>query len=267
MKGVIRISVEADVDLSVQVRGDGPALLLIHGFPFDHGLWRHQLQTFPGWRRIAPDLRGAGDSTVPGDGYSMARYADDLMKVLDALDVAAAVVCGLSMGGYVIFELLRRYRSRVRAAILCDTKAEADTEEGRRGREEMMALARGAGAEAVAEKMIPTLLADATRAERPEVEGQVLDMIRRAPVPGIVGALQAMRDRVDSTSVLPELRLPVLVLAGEEDGISPPETGRALAEKIKGARFAAVAGAGHLPPLEQPFVTTRLIADFLKNVF
>jgi pimeloyl-ACP methyl ester carboxylesterase len=252
--------------LSVQVRGEGPALVLIHGFPFDHGLWKHQLKTFPGWKRIAPDLLGAGASSAPADGYSMARYADDLIDVMNALEVAAAVVCGLSMGGYVAFELLRRHRSRVRAAILCDTRAEADSDEGRRGREAMITLAQTGGAGAVAEQMMPMLLAAETRSERPEVEADVRDMIQRTPVAGMVGALRAMRDRVDSTPILTELRLPVLVIAGASDKISPPETGSALAEKIKGARFATVAGAAHLPPLEQPFVTTRLIADFLKNV-
>lgn len=265
MKGVVRVSVGGG-ELGVQVRGEGPALLFIHGFPFDHALWQHQLKTFPGWKRIAPDLRGAGGSSAPADGYSMARYADDLIEVLNVMDVAAAVVCGLSMGGYIIFELLRRYRSRVRAAILCNTRAEADSEEGRRGREEMIALAQSGGAAAVADKMIPMLLAAGTRTERPEVEAEVREMILRTPVSGIVGAVRAMRDRADSTPILADLRLPVLVVAGESDGISSPETGRAMAEKIKGARFATVAGAGHLPPLEQPFVTTRVIADFLKNV-
>ncbi|HEY6785243.1 MAG TPA: alpha/beta fold hydrolase, partial [Gemmatimonadales bacterium] len=98
MNRTMRVQVE-DAEISVEERGEGPALLLVHGFPFDHDLWRHQLKTFPGWRRIAPDLRGAGSSSVPDDGYSMARYADDLIAVLDAMDVAAAVVCGLSMGG------------------------------------------------------------------------------------------------------------------------------------------------------------------------
>jgi pimeloyl-ACP methyl ester carboxylesterase len=265
MKGLVRVPV-GDAELAVQVRGEGPALLLIHGFPFDHALWQPQLKTFPGWKRIAPDLRGAGESSAPPDGYSMARYADDLIEVLDALDVAAAVMCGLSMGGYIIFELLRRHRSRVRAVILCDTRAEADSAAGRRGRDEMIALAQSGGAAAVADQMIPTLLAAETRTDRPDVEAQVREMILRTPVHGIVGAVRAMRDRADSTPMLADLRLPVLVVAGESDGISSPETGRAMAEKIKGARFATVAGAGHLPPLEQPFVTTRLVADFLKNV-
>jgi len=263
-----RVVVEG-AELAVHVRGEGPALVFVHGFPFDHGLWRHQLTTFPGWRRIAPDLRGAGLSAAPAGGYSMARYADDVIAVLDALEVAAAAVCGLSMGGYVVFELLRRHRARVRAAILCDTRAEADTEEARRGRAEMIALARdeGAGARAIADRMIPSLLAPETRAERPEVEAQVREMIERTPVTGLVGALEAMRDRPDSTPLLAELKLPVLVLAGSADVMTTPEAGEALAGKIRGARFATVSGAGHLPPLEQPFVTTRLIADFLQSVF
>lgn len=252
-------------EIAVHLRGEGPALLFIHGFPFDHGLWQHQLRTFPGWKRIAVDLRGAGTSAVPTEGYSMTRLADDLVEVLNALEVAAAVVCGLSMGGYVVFELLRRHRARVRAAILCDTRAEADSDEGRRGREEMIALARSGGAEAVADRMVPTLLAPATRSERPELEAQVREMIARQPVPGLIGALQAMRDRADATPLLAELRIPVLVVAGTDDTLTPPEGGAAMADKIKGARFATVAGAGHLPPLEQPFVTTRLMADFLKT--
>lgn len=265
MKGLVRVAA-GDAELAVQVAGRGPALVFVHGFPFDHGLWRHQVQTFPGWKRVAPDLLGAGASSAPAEGYSMARYADDLIAVLDALDVAAAVVCGLSLGGYVIFELLRRHRARVRAAILCATRAEGDTEEARRGRDEMIALARSEGAGAVADALVPRLLAAETRAERPEVEAEVRQMIGRTPLTGLVGALGAMRERPDSTPLLAELRLPVLVIAGTADPITPPQAGAALAEKIRGARFATVAGAAHLPPLEQPFVTTRVIADFLNTV-
>lgn len=118
------------VTLAVEERGKGPALLLVHGFPFDHAMWSHQLDGVSGWRCIAPDLRGAGASDAPADGYSMARYAEDLRRICTALDLQTLVCCGFSMGGYILFEFLRRYPLLVRALILCDTRAEADTPEG-----------------------------------------------------------------------------------------------------------------------------------------
>src|SRR5205807_6917809 len=140
----------SDVELSVEVRGEGVPVLFVHGFPFDRTVWRHQLATLSRVKRIAPDLRGVGASGAPAsDGYTLAHYADDLVAVLDALGIRAAVVCGLSMGGYVVFELLRRHPERVRAIVLADTKAEADSEEGKRGRDELAALAEQPGQDAV----------------------------------------------------------------------------------------------------------------------
>ncbi len=124
-------------DLAVEVRGEGVPILFIHGFPFDRTMWRHQLAGLSRWKRIAPDLRGAGASSAPADGYSVARYADDVVQVLDTLELERTVMCGLSLGGYVLFELLRRHPGRVRAAVFCNTKAVADSSEARRGRDEM----------------------------------------------------------------------------------------------------------------------------------
>lgn len=267
----LRVSVDG-ADLAVEVRGEGGGtpVLFIHGFPFDRALWRHQLAALSRWKRIAPDLRGAGASSAPADGYSMARYADDLVQVLDALGHRQAVVCGLSMGGYIIFELLRRHPDRVRAAVLCNTKAEADTAEAKRGRDELARVAQRDGTEAVAERLLPKLLARATVAAQPEVVAQVREMIVRTPVPGLVGALRALRDRPDSTATLAAIRVPVLVVAGEDDQIAPPEGMRALAQAIpgegEGAQFALIPAAGHLAPLEQPLATSRVVADFLGGL-
>src|SRR5205814_1459129 len=111
-----------DTSLTVDIRGDGPGLLFIHGFPLDRTIWRHQVATLAGWRRIAPDLRGLGSSEAAGTNYSMATYADDLVRLLDRLRVGKVVVAGHSMGGYIAFELLRRYRERIAGLILVDTK-------------------------------------------------------------------------------------------------------------------------------------------------
>ncbi|MGH7731277.1 MAG: alpha/beta fold hydrolase [Candidatus Eiseniibacteriota bacterium] len=262
---VLRVAVEG-AELAVLVRGEGPPLLFIHGFPFDRALWRHQLAALSKWKRIAPDLRGAGGSTAPADGYSMARYADDLVAVLDAVGARDAVVCGLSMGGYILFELLRRHADRVKAVILTATRAEADTAEARRGRDELAAVAEREGQDAVAERLLPRLLAAATRAAQPELVDEVRVMIRRIPVPGIVGALRAMRDRPDSTGTLGAVRVPALVLVGSEDQITPPPVAQAMAAAIRGARLAVIPAAGHLAPLEQPLATSRALADFLESL-
>jgi 3-oxoadipate enol-lactonase len=255
-----------DVELAVDVRGEGVPVLFVHGFPFDRTMWRHQLAALSRVRRIAPDLRGVGDSGAPpaADGYSLTRYADDLVAVLDALGVRQAVLCGLSMGGYVIFELLRRHPQRVKALILADTKPEPDSTEAKRGRDELTQVAQREGQDAVLERLLPRLLAPATQATQPEVAGQVREMARRWSVPGLVGALRTLRDRPDSTETLRSVRMPTLVLVGSEDEIAPPQAARAMAQLIPDAQCHVVPAAGHLAPLEQPLATSRLLADFLR---
>ncbi len=255
-----------DGHLAVAVVGTGAALLLVHGFPLDRTMWRHQWEGIEGWMCIAPDLRGAGESDVPTSGYSMTRYADDLVAVLDALGTPHTVCCGLSMGGYILFELWRRHPGRVRALILCDTKSEADTPEGKRGRDELATMARDAGVGAVAERLLPKLVGRTTRAENPALVETIRTMVQRSPVAGIVGALQAMRDRPDSTPRLAEVAVPTLVLVGTDDELTPPAVVRPMAERIPGALYAEIPGAGHLAPLERPGPFNSAVAEFLSKL-
>jgi hypothetical protein len=165
------------------------------------------------------------------------------------------------MGGYVIFEFLRRWRDRVRAVILVDTQAEADGTEARRTRDVVAATARESGAGAIADAMLPKLLAPGTVEESPAAE-HIRRMMAATPIAGIVGALAAMRDRRDSTGLLPPLAgLPALVIVGEEDVITPPDGARRIAAAIPGARLVIVPGAGHLTPVERPSETTAAIRD------
>lgn len=256
----------AGVSLAVELHGEGAPLVFIHGFPLDRGMWTRQLTRVHGWRCIAPDLRGAGASDAPADGYSMARYADDLDAVCDALDVTAAVFCGFSMGGYVLFEFLRRFRQRVRGLILCDTKAEADTVEGKRVRDEHVALVEDEGVSALTDRLLPKLLGATTRTQRPELMDLTRAMVLRQPAAGVVGALRAMRDRSDATSELSTIGIPTLVLCGAEDGLTPPSVARGMVERIPGARYVEVEGAGHLSPLEHPDRVTGAIQDFLAGL-
>jgi pimeloyl-ACP methyl ester carboxylesterase len=243
-------------------------VLLIHGFPFDHQMWRHQVAALTPWQCIAPDLRGAGAASgpIPPAEFSMGSYADDLIAMLDRSQIEHAVVCGLSMGGYIAFELLRRFAERVRAVILCNTKAAADSADAKRGRDALAARAQQGGAPAVADALLPKLLARVTEERQPAVVREVREMIMRQPVWGIVGALRALRDRPDSTSTLGRIGVPALVVAGDDDQIAPAAEMEAMARAIPGAKFRVVHGAGHLAPLEQPLAVRGAIRGFLQTL-
>jgi pimeloyl-ACP methyl ester carboxylesterase len=170
------------------------------------------------------------------------------------------------MGGYVLFELMRRHPERVRALILCDTKAEADTPQGRQGRDELAALAEREGMAPVGERLLPKLLGRTTQARDQALVETVRAMVLRSPVTGVAGALRAMRDRPDSTALLGEIRVPTLVVGGAEDELTPPSVMQPMAQGIRGARYVEVPTAGHLCPLEQPDAVNEVVRDFLKGV-
>jgi YbgC/YbaW family acyl-CoA thioester hydrolase len=251
------------VNLAVDASGDGPAILFIHGYPLDHTIWSPQLEALDGWRRIAPDLRGMGQSDAPDLGYSMATYASDLAALLDTLGVERVVLCGLSMGGYVAFEFLRRWRERVSGLVLIATRAGPDTTEGKRARDAAAAQAREGGSGVIADAMLPKMLAPGA----PEgLVARVRALMAATPVPGIVGALGAMRDRPDSMSLLPALAgLPALVIAGGSDQLMPVSEMSAMAAAIPGARLVVAPGAGHLPTLETPSIVTDALRTFLAQ--
>jgi YbgC/YbaW family acyl-CoA thioester hydrolase len=262
---VQRVTVNG-VGLAVDVAGDGPAILFVHGYPLDRSIWRHQMEHLDGWRRIAPDLRGMGQSDAPDLGYSMTTYADDLAALLDSLGVDQVVLCGLSMGGYVAFEFLRRHRTRVRGLILVDTRAENDSAEGRRSRDAAAQAAREDGTRAVAAAMLPKLFAEETEEAVGEPWRQVERVIVATPIPGIVGALAAMRDRPDSTSLLESLDLPSLIIVGEHDRITPPASSHRMAAALAGSHLEVVHGAGHLSPVEKPEAVTEVMRKFVEQM-
>jgi 3-oxoadipate enol-lactonase len=260
-----RITVRG-VSLAVDAAGDGPAVLFIHGFPLDRNLWRPLASMLTGWRRIVPDLRGMGESDGPESGYSMAEYADDLAALLETLRVERALVCGLSMGGYIAFELLRRHPGRVQGLVLMTTRAAADDAAGRARRDAMIARVRRDGTGFLGEEMVPKLLAATTLKTMPEVVRQVTAMAVGSPPDGIVGALTAMRDRADSTPLLPRIALPTLVVAGSDDQLIPAAEARVMASAIPDAHFALIPSAGHLAPIEQAVNTGRVVREFLDSL-
>src|SRR5919199_3529762 len=248
--------------------GSGIPLVLIHGYPLNRTMWEPQLQGLSdGARVIAPDLRGFGESEPVEGETSVGSYADDVRELLDALGVnGPAVLCGLSMGGYIVFEYLRRYPGHVGGVILANTKAGADTAEGRAGRDRSAATARQNGAEAIADAMLPKMLAPATYQNNPELVQRVRRMITSSSVPGIVAALMAMRDRPDSTMDLAMIDKPALALTGADDQLIPPSEAETIARDLPGARLEVLPNAGHLSNLEQPELFNRAVRELLGTL-
>jgi 3-oxoadipate enol-lactonase len=250
-------------------QGDGLPIVFLHGFPHDRTLWAAQrVALAPHARCIVPDLRGFGHSSTHGP-FSMDQYADDVVALLDWLGIGSAVVCGLSMGGYVAMALWRRHPDRVRAFVFCDTRADGDSEEGQRRRDELAALVKRDGARAIADAQLTGMVGSTTRARRPEVIAGLRAMMGRQPAAGIVGALQAMRDRPDSRETLRTISIPSLVIVGEDDVLTPIKDARAIAEALPSVarvRLEIIAGAGHVPCLERPAATMHALSDFLSTL-
>ena len=254
-------------------QGQGPAVLFVHGFPLDHTLWTQQIEALSDdYRVIAVDLRGHGQSEATPGPYSMATLADDLHGLLQALEVERATLAALSMGGYVLMAFWRAYPQSVRALVLTDTRAGADTPEGRQKREETVRQVRAEGTEDVVEGMLPRLLSRTTMRDKPEVVAHTREMMARASVEGVIGALQGMAARPDSTPTLKTISVPTLIVVGEQDVITPPDTAQAMQDAIlTGGRttqvkLVQVPDVGHMAPIEAPETYNQLLRGFLGDL-
>jgi pimeloyl-ACP methyl ester carboxylesterase len=251
--------------LAYEERGSGPVTMFVHGFPLDRRMWIEQLSGLAKLRRcVAVDLRGNGLSTISDEEpvFSMDMFADDLAATMDELGADHADIVGLSMGGYVAFAFWRRHRERVRSLILCDTKAEEDSDEGKAGREKTARLVREQGIEQLWEGLGPKLLA--TNPKPQDVE-RLKELFLAQPPAVIAADALAMRDRPDSTGDLPGIDVPVLWIHGEEDQLMPIDDARATVSKIPGATFAAIPHGGHMAPMENAAAANDAIGAFLKG--
>jgi 3-oxoadipate enol-lactonase len=237
-------------------------VLFLHAFPFSHRLWDGQIERLPpGWRALAPDLPGFG-ATPPGPP-DLDAWARDLIDRLDRDGGARPVLVGLSMGGYVALRMLAIAPDRFAGALLADTRATPDTAEGRARRTATALRVRAEGVGWMPDAQVPGLLGPTTRATRPGVEAAVRAMMAAADPEGVARAVEAMRDRPDSSFVAAGLRVPVAVACGAEDALSPPDEMRALAATIPEATFHLLPGAGHLSCLETPDAFAAVLADLL----
>lgn len=246
----------------------GVPVVFLHGFPFSLDMWKSQLElaSGAGFRAIAYDIRGHGQSDV-GDGqYTIEGHVDDLIALLDHLHIGRAILVGLSMGGYITLRALQRNPDRVLAAALCDTRSGSDSDEARVKRAVSLSQVKKTGSAAFADGFVKAVFAEGTFKTNPAAVEFIRNIIAHTPPLSIAGTLLALAARTDTTSALASITVPTLILVGEKDVTTPVADSRLLHEKIPGSELHIVPDAAHMSNLENTaFFNEKLIA-FLKRV-
>ncbi len=248
-------------ELRYHDQGRGEPIVLVHAFPLGSAMWEDQIDALATrFRVIAPDLRGFGDSARGQGLASLDQAADDLAGLISALGLDQVTLVGLSMGGYIAFALLRRQPTLVSRLVLADTRAGADSAEGRQSREASAQLAEQQGVAAVADQLLPKLLSAGAPAD---VRDEARKIILANDPAGVAAAQRAMAARPDSSALLASITIPTLIIVGSEDALTPPSEAQAMHRAIAGSRLITLDGAGHLANLESPDAFSAAIEEFV----
>lgn len=248
--------------------GSGPPVLLIHGFPLCRRMWQPQISPLAaaGFRVIAPDLRGFGESDAPDGPYSIELFVDDILELLDHLEIDSAVIGGMSMGGYILLRLLLQAPERVRAAMFITTRSTADDEAGKARR---LALAKDVmrfGPQVITDAFTQVLFAPGTPDEKPELAGEAYAWMTGTSSRGLAGGLLAMRERPDFTPLLPTIHQPALVVSAAQDQAAPPATAETFRQGLPNCTARLIPRGGHLVNLEEPELFNSVLLEFLATL-
>jgi 3-oxoadipate enol-lactonase len=245
----------------------GSPIVFIHGFPFNHSTWEPQMKALPHhFRAITYDVRGHGESDV-GDGqYSIEFFVDDLIALMDHLVIDRAVLCGLSMGGYIALRAIERHPERVSGLVLCDTRSEADSDEGKVKRSATVRSVRTKGVAAFAEEFVKLVFADETFEMNPLLISMIRAMIEANPPLGICGTALALAGRTDTTKALTSINVATLIVVGEHDKLTPPDAAQAMQKKIAGSELRIIPHAAHLSNLENSVEFNKHLVGFLYRL-
>src|SRR4029079_8352242 len=255
-----------DIQMAYTDTGIGRPVVLIHGYPFNRTLWNEQVTALStSYRVIAPDLRGFGESDASDGTATMNRLAQDVSLLLDHLGITRATIGGVSMGGYVTLAFYKQFPSRVRALVLADTRAQADTEEAKQTRAQQAVKALSEGMAAIADAMLRKLLTPETVSKRPEVVKRVRDMMLKTRPEGAASALLGMAEREDQTPLLSQSASPTLIRVGSDDAITPVADSEKMHNAIAGSRLVVIENAGHVSNLERTDEFNQNLIDFLRN--
>ena len=255
-----------DAEISYDIRGDGPPVVLLHPFPCDHEFWDPVAAALDSrYRLILPDLRGHGNSEIGEGPALMAKHAADIARVLDAAGIGKAACIGCSIGGYILFEFWRRFRTRVNALAIIDSRPQADTTEARANRLKAAATVLEQGTEPFLDAMIPKLMGRTTVETRPDLVAGARAMMRLMSAEDISLVQRGMAERPDSVADLKSINVPTLIVIGEEDVLSTVADGELMRQNIAGSQLRVIPKAGHYAPWEQPDLVGSALRQFLDG--
>ena len=256
------------IEMAYDDIGSGPALILAHGYPFDRSMWREQIDVLSaqGNRVVAPDLRGMGETKATGEISTMADMARDVAALMDRVEIDRAVICGLSMGGYVAFEFAKLFPTRLNGLVLAGTRAPADNEQERQARLQQVEQMLANGMSGIAEASPPKLLAPRTLAEKPEVVARLHEMILQSDPQGAAAAQRGMAARRDYSDDLASMNVPTLVMVGCDDPIRPVADAEFMHDRIRHSRLEIIEDAAHMTNMEQPEVFNAALLNFLHDL-
>jgi len=262
------VNAVSEIQLAYDDLGSGSAVILLHGYPFDRSMWRAQIDFLrdAGFRAIAPDLRGLGETKSSGEITTMDEMARDVVALMGQLKIDQAAICGLSMGGYVALDFVHLFPSRVNALVLAGTRAPADNEQEKLVREQQAQRMLSEGMSFVADATLSKLLAPRTLAEKPEVITHVREMILRSDPKGAAAAQRGMAVRRDYSDDLPSINVPTLVVVGREDPIRPVADSRFMHDRIRDSRLEIIEDAAHMTNMEQPETFNGALLTFLQSL-
>lgn len=252
--------------LHEQGRKDGLPIIFIHGFPFSSEMWKPQLTALPAdFHAVAYDIRGLGNSDV-GDGqYTIELFVDDLFSLMDFLSLPSAILCGLSMGGYIAQRALQRNPERIKGLILCNTKSEADTNQAKINRARTIQLVKAQGVHVFAEGFLTQIFSEVTIQTKPEIVEQIRNIILGTSSLGLCGVQLALASRIDTTDLLPSVAIPTLLIAGQHDSFAPPAVMEAMHQSIRNSEFHVLPHSAHMSNLEDTELFNDILLNFLKK--
>lgn len=247
---------------------NAPVIILIHGFPFNKSMWNKQVEMLiENYRVIAYDIRGHGNSTAGTDDFSIELFVDDLLGLMDALKIDRAMLCGLSMGGYIALNAVENFPKRFIALILCDTTCAADTSEGTEKRMRTIESIQEKGVEQYANDSITNLFAPESFVTSKEKIAAIKEMIMKTSIQSLSSTLLALTKRKETCAGLANIRIPVLIVVGKEDKITPPDAARLMQKNIKGSILKIIEHAGHLSNIENNYEFNGQLRKFISSVY